>query len=307
MALDTYGELWRKVLLRCPLAGQFLARDWINNAFRRVAERRAWTWLQKRGQFLTATVYDTGTVAVTHNSTAVVGTGTTFTAAMAGRQFKIAGSPIYTIATFTNGTNLVLDDEYGGDTDATAEYQIYKCYMDMPTDFHSFMGIWDAESGDVLNWTTTQSELNARDAGRTNTGDPFCAAFLDYYTQSGETISVPRYELWPHQTAQAVYPFIYEMRPTDLEDSSATLPRFLHGDVLTEMALEQAAMWPGPSDDKKNPYFNRDLARMHGSRAEQLILEMERQDEEVGNQNINYVNDDVTYIGDADWLTKHAI
>jgi len=307
MALDTYSVLWRKVLLRCPSAGQMLARDWINNAFRRLNERRAWSWLVKRGQFLTVDAYSTGTAVVTHNSTAVTGNGTTFTAAMVGRQFVVSGAPIYTIATYTDATHIVLDDEYGGDTDATASYQIYKCYMDMPTDFHSFISVWDAASASDIATVTTQRELNRRDPQRTNTGDPYLLAFLDYYLQTGETITVPRYELWPHPTAQAVYPYIYEARPTDLEDTSATLPRFLHGDLLVEMALEQAAMWPGPSPDKPNPYFNRDLASMHGKRAEQLIMELERQDEEVAVSNVQYQDSEVTFLGDSDYLQSHDI
>ena len=304
MALDTYSGLWRRVLLHCPMAGQFLARSWIDLAFRRVAERRAWSWLIKRGQFLSVDAADDGTVSVTHNSTAVVGTGTAFTDAMVGQQFVVSGSPIYTISARADATHITLDDEYGGDTDASATYQIYKCYFQSPTDFHSFMSVWDAATSNVLNTSWTQRELNAWDPERTNTGDPYGLAFFDYYVPSGETVAVPRYELWPHPTTQHVYPYLYESRPTDLADSSATLPRFHHGDVLVELALEQAALWPGPSADKPNPYFNRDLARHHRDRAEQLIMEMERQDEEVGVQNVQYPIGDA-YLGDADYLQSH--
>ena len=65
MALDTYLSIAGKVLLRCPLAGPLLARDWVSNSFRRLAERRAWSWLIKQSQFTTAALYNTGTVTVT--------------------------------------------------------------------------------------------------------------------------------------------------------------------------------------------------------------------------------------------------
>jgi len=291
MALDTYSKLVGKVLLRCPSADQLLARDWINNAFRRVAERRSWSWLIKRDQFLAVDAYSTGTASVTHNSTAIVGTGTTFTAAMVGRQFRISGSPIYTVATYTDGTHITLDDEYGGDTDGTASYQIFKCWYAVPTDFHSFRSLWNTESPLHIPTVVTQRELNNWDPSRDNQGDPYCAAFYDYYVPSGETVAVPRYELWPNPIAQAVYPYLYEARPTDLEDSGATLPRFLHGDILVEMALEMAALWPGPAVEKPNPYFNRDLAKHHRAEAERLLLEFERQDEEVDIQNLYYTTD----------------
>lgn len=306
MSLDTYNGLWRKVLLRCPSAGQFLARDWINNAFRRVVERRAWSWLIKKDQFLTATAYSTGTVSVTHNSTAVTGTGTAWTSSHEGRQFVVSGAPVYTVTTVTDATHIVLDDEYGGDTDTSATYSIHTAYVNPPTDFHSFISLWDAENSFVLNTVTTQRELNAWDPERTNTGDAYHCVFRDYYTQSGQTIATPRYELWPHQTTQHAYPFLYESRPSDLEDTSATLPRFLHGDLLVEMALEQAALWPGPTESP-NPYFNRDLARHHASRAEQLIQELERQDEEVSVSNVMYPPDEGGIVGDGDFLQSHAI
>ena len=307
MALDTLASITGKVLLRCPSASSLLVRDWVSNAFRRVAERRSWSWLIKRGQFLTVASYSTGTCTVTHNSTAVTGAGTAWTNAMIGRQFFVSGNPIYTITAVGGVGSLTLDDEYGGDTNATASYQIYKAYMEVPTDFHAFISVWDTATGRTLNTTTTQRELQAADTERGSQGDPSLLAFLDYYLPTGQTVMVPRYEMWPHPVAKAVYPFIYEMRPTDLEDSGATLPRFLHGDVLLEMSLEQAAMWPGPSKDKINPYFNRDLAVMHRNRSEQLIMEMERQDEEVGVQNIYYDNSEDGFQLGADYWQKHAI
>ena len=306
MALDTYSILVGKVLLRCPAAGQLLARDWINNAFRRVCERTDWSWLHKRGQFLAPTAYSTGTVSVTHNSTAVEGTGTAFVAAMVGRQFRIAGSPIYTIATVTDADSIVLDDEYGGDTDATATYQIFKAYYATPTDFHSFDEVWDAANAQILSTTATQAELDRSDPDRSNQGDPSCLAFLDYYVPTGETVAVPRYELWPHPISQAVYPYRYEMRATDLEDSGATLPRYLRGDILVEGALEMAALWPGPSSDKPNPYFNRDLAKHHRAEFTRQLLELEVQDQEVSVRNLNY-SGEAPYPGGSAWNQSHDV
>jgi len=280
----------------------------VANAFRQVAERRRWSWLLKRGQFLVPDVYDTGTVAVTNNSTAVVGTGTTFTSAMAGRQFRISGSPIYTIATYTDATHIVLDDEYGGDTDAAASYEIYQCYFEAPTDFHSFVTVFDPSTDQRLSLNYTQRELDTWDVSRSNSGDAYAVAAFDYRVPSGETVAVPRYELWPHKKAQYVYPFLYESRPTDLQDSGATLPRFLRGDVLLEMALAEAARWPGPSSDKPNPYFSIQLASMHDKRAEQMIIEMEKQDDNVFEDDVTYLQESGWPSGpfmDAEWMQSH--
>lgn len=407
MALDTYLQIWSRVLLRCPAASSFLAQDWVNNAFRRIGERRRWSWLLKYGQFLAPAIYTTGTVDVTRSSTTITGTATTWTQAMVGRQFRIpASTPIYTITQVTSATSIEIDTAWGGATATGVGYQIYQCYFTPPDDFHSFLSVWDP----AMNWqlwrNIQQGELNAWDAQRSNTGQVYCVASFDYtqtrvgivapvvqsigtgpdpvstgtytaptsaiftvectlggttttatykwkkdggsYTtgvvtsataqtlQDGtqvywplaqtyvigdtweiavtptQSAGLPRYELWPHQTAQYVYPFLYEARPVDLSDTNAVLPRYIRGDVLVEMALAMAAEWPGPSADKPNPYYDLRLAAMHTARAEQMIMELERQDDEVYEQDLTYSFATLgwpfaTPLGDSAWLQSHAI
>ncbi len=58
------------------------------------------------------TDYTTGTVTVTATTGAVVGVGTTFTAAMVGRGFKATGhTKWYRVKTFTDATNIVIEDD----------------------------------------------------------------------------------------------------------------------------------------------------------------------------------------------------
>lgn len=124
---------------------------------------------------------------------------------------------------------------------------------------------------------------------------------------------LPRYEVWPHQKAAYVYPFLYVSRATDLDDPGAILPRYIRGDVLLEMALAEASRWPGPSPDKPNPMFNVGLAGMHDTRAERMIMEMERQDDEVNEQDAKYQAlatmpfAPLPFLGDASWLQRHSL
>ena len=122
---------------------------------------------------------------------------------------------------------------------------------------------------------------------------------------------LPRYELWPQQQAAYVYPFLYECRPNDLGDTGATLPRYIRGDVLLEMSLASAARWPGPSNDKPNPYFNSALALQHDKRAEFMIMELERQDDETSEIDARYQALNLPFapwpFGDSAWLQRHAI
>ena len=63
------------------------------------------------GDHVVATAYSTGTVTVTTVTGAVVGSGTTWTAAMVGTPFKATGHTAwYRIATFTDTTHITIED-----------------------------------------------------------------------------------------------------------------------------------------------------------------------------------------------------
>lgn len=306
MALDTYSAVWNQVLGYVPLAGPLLAQNWTTRAFRQVAERRMWSWLVKYSQFIIPAAYTTGTVTVTLNNASVVGVGTTWTSAMIGRQFRTSiGSPMYTITAVAGATSLTLEAVWGAATAAGASYEIWQAYVTAPTDFHSFVSVWDPSKNWQLHLNVQQVAINERDAQRTNSGDAWVVSPWTYDTSSPP---LPRYELWPHQKAAYVYPFLYEARPTDLGDTNATLPRFIRGDLLLELALSMAARWPGPSTDRPNPYFSIQLAAMHDTRSERMIYELERQDEEVSVQDLSYSTGLAwAPYPDAAWLQKHAI
>jgi hypothetical protein len=288
VAFDTYESCWRSVLLRCPLAGPFLSQQWVNYTFRQIAERRRWSWLMGRSQFLMNAVLKTGTVTVTRSSNSVVGSGTGWAGVEAGRQFRTSiANPIYTIASVdVAAQTLTLDDVWGGATASAQTYQIYNAYVTVPSDFQQFTSVWDTNFNWQLWLTFTQEDLNMWDAQRANSGTSYAVVPFDY--DSVTTPPLPRYEIWPHQLSNYAYPFLYEKQATDLQDSGASLPRFIRGDVLLEGALEQAALWPGPSSERRNPYFNLALANQHRLRKEQMINELEHQDDDVYCTDVKY-------------------
>lgn len=295
MALSTWESLYKGVMLRCPLAGQFLAQDFVRWSFRQVVERKKWSWLMKRGEFILPAQYTTGQATVVNGSNAVTGVGTAWTASMIGRQFRVGlTTPIYTIASVPGPTSLVLDDLWGGPS-TTTNYQIYYCYLIPPSDFHSLVVAWDPNFSWKL-WTdeVRQEDLAIFDGQRAWQGTPYVIADFDYTSVQlgGAAISPPhpRFEIWPHQTAQYVVPFIYESRPPDLDDAGATLPRYINGDTLMEGALARCAMWPGPSAETRNPYFNLTLAKQHEDRFKEQLNALERQDEEVYSRDVWYDN-----------------
>lgn len=299
-------------MLRCPAASPFLCREWVSYAFREVAEKRRWSWLSSRGQFLMPQVVTAGLVDVTRQSDTVTGVGTAWDGSEITRQFRIGTqTPIYTIASVDVGAQtLTLDEVWGGDTQSGAGYQIYRAYVTVPDDFHSFISVYDPRYNWQLWLHIQQEELNAWDAQRAQSGTAWVVA--DYAYDSVSSPPLPRYEIWPHQKAQYVYPFLYENRATDLEDFGATLPRYIRGDVLLELATAQAARWPGPSKEQPNPYFNLALARDCETRAQFMLAELERQDDEVVQSSLWYGERQglpfaTLPFGDSRWLQAHDI
>ncbi len=317
---DTFSDVWGSVLLRCPAAGPALAQNLVRNTFRRIYERRRWSWLIKTSQFDVPLLVNNGTVAMTIGSPLVVGSGTTFTPEMVGLQFRIGVSaPIYDIQQVLSPTQLLLSQSWSFTQSYTAiGYQIYRCYFTPPSDFHAFVTLWDPNYNWQLNLNIDQREINAYDSQRANFQQAYVVSFRDYsasyqgtlsgplqivgsgsvpgitgdssyvspangvyaiqISQTGDsgtaqftwsfnggafssaivssefgnslsnglsiffptganyvsgdifiiqaqTVSnagIPRYELWPHNQVQYVYPFQYESRPLDLTDPNAT-------------------------------------------------------------------------------------
>lgn len=307
MALSTYDGMARAILLRCPVAPYLLARQWVAFAFRQLAERRAWSWLVREGQFLFPAVYATGTATVTNNSQTVTGASTVWTAAMVLRQFRAgANAPVYTISARVSDTEITLDRVWGGASASAQSYEIYSAYVTVPSDFHAFMTVVDQSQAWQLATNVGQDELDILDPQRSDSGQPYVLSLHDY--DSLNSPPLPRYEAWPHVKTQYVVPYLYEARATDLDDSGAALPRYIRGDILLEMSMAECARWPGVSKEQPNPYFNLGLADRHERRAEQMIAESQRQDEELSMQNVRYQRMAALPFGPSDsWRQSHAV
>lgn len=103
--------------------------------------------------------------------------------------------------------------------------------------------------------------------------------------------STPRYELWPAPTFSGyIYPYIYTKKEYDLTVAQPQLPPFIanRGEILLEMALEKCAEFPGQDAEHLNIYHDLKQAAYHGSKAERMMVDLERNDEEVGISLIDY-------------------
>ena len=183
MALDTYEDVWRSVKQHVPKADVNLARLWVRNGFRELAERRRWSWLIREGQWILPVSYTTGTVTVTQNSPNVTGASTVWTAAMEGRQFRVGTGQIYTINSInTSAQTLVLDRNYGDAGGGGKTYSIYQAYVTAPNDFLTMLTAVSMSDRWRLHLHIHSDELDRRDSARENSGSPYILASRTYST-----------------------------------------------------------------------------------------------------------------------------
>lgn len=108
-------------------------------------------YLMTDGSITTVAPYTTGTASITAGSTAVTGSGTTWTAAMVGRKVRFGSDTAwYRIATFVSTTSITLENVYQGTTATAATYDIYKDEYKLPADMDIYKVMRQIENGRAL-------------------------------------------------------------------------------------------------------------------------------------------------------------
>lgn len=119
----------------------------INERYEDVSNAKLWWWLQEKSHIDMVAYYNTGTVAVTQDSTTVTGTSTVWTSAMVGRRFfTVAHEEIYRISAVASTTSLTLETEWAGDDETEGAYYIdqdlYSLASDLDRMVHPHHAFW---------------------------------------------------------------------------------------------------------------------------------------------------------------------
>jgi hypothetical protein len=275
----TFEQCWRKVLLYAPEVPVFLAREFVQQAFGRLAESRPWAWKRKEVH-LTTLASRTLAITFTAGSTAIT-SAAGFVASDAGRQIRVPGAPIplYTINTFTDASTAVLLEPYRGSSGA-ADVTILDAYLVCPEDFGSFLTIADPQNQRQIPFWITEDVLNGMDPHRSTSGDAGRLLVSKEYSRATPTLGRLLYEWWPHPSAARTYPALYLKRPQTLLDTDI-LPGVLsqRGDVLITGALAECAAWPGTAA-RPNPYFNLQTHQLKKRQFEQDLLALQLRDDD---------------------------
>jgi hypothetical protein len=181
---ETYAEVWRALQLHSPVIPTTLAQQFVRSRFRDVRRKRLWSWRVAQSQFITPAAYTTGLASATLNSPIVTGTGTAWTSALLGLQFRFgAVAPIYTVISVDSPTQITLDAPFGGIPPANPTgYQIFMAYLVPPADFQDFLSVKDTFNNYRLWLHLSQEEVDTYDAQRSWAGNPYGIADYRYGT-----------------------------------------------------------------------------------------------------------------------------
>ena len=172
-----------------------IAKGFVNDHYKRIANKREWRWLYKIGYPLSATAkYETGTVSVTEGSSTVTGASTIWTSAMVGRKFKLTGfDEVYNILSINTGTQtLVLgrhstESEFNGDTETGASYTIFEDEISLPSDCDYIINLKQYRSPKRLDYVAGIRKSNT-DKMFYNNNDPLSWTYGEYDSSGYKTI-----------------------------------------------------------------------------------------------------------------------
>jgi hypothetical protein len=260
-----------EVLQWSPDASPLIVDKWINNAYRRIIDKRMWYGLMVKGQVSVPSVYTTGTATVTNASTAVVGIGTAWDNTFVGRQFRQGfSSPFYTIKSVQSATALTLDLPWGNPSATSTGYQILQNIVSLGNNIKFVIEMVNQRQGYRLYLNMPQDVLNRYDTWRTTTGWTFLLA-----NREPSSDGQPQFELYPSPTFQQVFPFLAYIQPPDMKNDTDFPYLFIRSDALVNDAISQALTFRGP---RLNKYYDPAEAQRKEMKFREIVEDMSRVD-----------------------------
>lgn len=287
MAVDSFGDVWRRVRLAASTVPFALCRQWTQAAYEELCERRPWVW-QMRETSLSVLAARSVTVTVTQGSTVATAAGI-FLATDVGRQLRFGSTasgvsyPFYTINSVEDASNATLDRPFAA-ASATQSGTIVSAYVTLPEDFGAFLLVLDVNMRRQIGWWYTMDQLAGLDPTRLVSGDLQRALIPTTLSTAPSTRGRSRSEFWPTPTSARQFPAWYRARPTQLSDTDVFQGVLAQRSKILETgALARCARWPG-TQDAKNPYFNLQLAKQLQDDFDQDCAKLELRDDDQAQQ-----------------------
>lgn len=272
-ATDQYNfaQLVGRLQAENPDLPVMLARQYINESYRRILDRRDWYGAMLKGQLYVPAVYQTGTATVALGSRTVTGVvsgggATGWTTAMIGMQFR-AGfvTPIYTIVDVDAVDQvLTLDLPWSAPSiTGPVGYSIFQCYVSLGANIRRLYQMVNQRNGYTMSCNWPQDLLNIWDPWRTYQG--WTWALANYPASStGE----PQFEMYPPPTYAQSFPFLAYVQPPDMVNNTDSPVTGIRGDLIVAGATPAAKRYRGRGERFYDPA---------AAREEQARYEMELQ------------------------------
>ncbi len=278
---DNFGDIWRRVRLHCPAAPFALVKDWTQQAYKRLHDRRPWVWSMRETRLSIEAARSLTGVFV--QGSRLIQSTAGFVAGDAGRQIRVGTYPVYTIVSVEDASNATLDLAYAG-TGGSLTAQILSAYQTLPADFGAFMLVVDPTVQRQIAWWYTQDQLARIDPLRVSSGTPQRALIATTDSPALATLGQARSEWWPYPLTAVQYPAWYRAKPLALLDADLLQGVLAtRGDILEAGALARCARWPGTAE-AKNPYFNIQLAKELADQFDKECATLELRDDDQAQQ-----------------------
>jgi hypothetical protein len=275
----------------------------LNNRYRQIIDRRNWYGLKVKGIASVSPYVQTGSVLVTSGSYTVQGTGTNWTNAVIGLQFR-PGFPFEfqtIVAVDTVNQILTLDTPFQGPT-ASSGYQIVSAYLTLGANIKRLSWAKNQLFGWPIEVNVDIQVINARDTWRQQLG--WVTVFATRAPTPDGQFMV---EAWPtpYTTPQQM-PFEAWTQPPNMDLDTDTPVAWVRSDLLVMGAIADALLFR----PKQNPYYSEgaclQISGERTGRFNAMVLEAENADEALNQQAVtwDYEGDEKGYGGL--WAQMHA-
>jgi hypothetical protein len=238
MAQVTVEMLAREIMGSLDMEeGYLIATKWISRRYHTLAAKMRLRHLQRVGEVVVPGVVKVGTVTVVKNSSAVVGVGTGWTAALVGRFFRVANG-WYEVLAVPNATTLTLVNTYLEENGSGVGYAIIPRKVALPMGVRQVGQFRNIKQGGYLQVVGLQ-ELDMWEPQRNEIGNGIRYVSEVGYSDAGATQGQRLYEFYPYPVDAQLISFTYFAEPEEFTEAS-WIPDVVDPGMLKEGAMIDA-------------------------------------------------------------------
>lgn len=273
----TFGDLWRKVSLQASAVPPLLVRAYTQDAYQEATQGRRFSWMRRWYQ---PTTVASRTLDITATAGSVLIQGA-FVASDLNRQVRSTNQGVpYTIVEINPGfTEATLDTEWAG-TGGSLTVTILSAFLFLPENFDGCRTLSNLTVQQPMPWWYTSEQLDFWDPNRIWADSTArIIAARGVWSGGGTMDGRQVYEWWPYPSATAVYQMSYYAKLEPADDERLQGQFATRNEVIETGALARCAMYPGTAE-RKNPYFNLQLAQMLEKSFQESLQEASVRDED---------------------------